>query len=90
MDLVPKACNVYSLHKLVLTMEQSVDATMMKYLPRNEYLLWEKYHELIDEGTEVVQCSMCANRTEECILKYYGLPIWTNMFHLYKNSYLKA
>ena len=74
---VPITCTVYDRNNSTMTPERALLKTMKKFLPIHEFIIWHHYRNEEEETTETPTCNICQNTTQNCILKYYGVPIWT-------------
>ena len=72
---VPINCTIYDQKDSTMTPEQALNITMKKFLPIHEFIIWHQYRNEEDTNTPI--CTICKNTTQSCILKYYGIPLWT-------------
>ena len=73
---VPITCTIYDQKDTQMTPEEALHITMKKFLPPNEYTIWLHYKKP-EEDAKTRVCTICHNTTQKCILKNYGIPIWT-------------
>ena len=73
---IPITCTVYDRKDSTLTPEKALNITMKKFLPPHEYVIWQQFKDK-EEDTKTRTCNICQNTTQTCILKYYGIPLWT-------------
>ena len=69
-------CSVYLMAKHHSS-EEMVKKCMLKYLGTLEFNEWIRTRDLRKEKMRM--CSICRNTCEKCILRYVGLPIFSDL-----------